>query len=309
VKTRIGFLFLLAAVLLAQLRLWAQSGATLQITTDLDCSWKLDGKPQGILKAEDSAVIPVSFGKHNISAFSDDVQVAFNADVTVNQTGQQSVEIKLIKTELTVTTDLDCSWKLDGDSQGELKAGDSTSIPVSLGKHNVYAIAKGGMAVFDTAVNASQDTQPRVDIKLKETELDRQSAWLDERTGLMWARESNIGDITWQEATDYCENTGLGNHHNWRLPTIDELRFVYSHEELRHSSPEELQSSQELYQKFYACCENSHLLVHDSRRVWSSNKDEKTAEAFSIEGGEKQISIKQDDGHNVRALCVRDSGE
>ena len=307
---RIGLLFLLAAVLLIQSRLWAQSGATLLVSTDLDCSWTLDDHPQAALKGDDSAVvIPVSVGKHHVHADSNDVLVTFDADVTVSQAGQQTVEIKLIKTELTVTTDLDCAWKLDGDSQGELRADDSTSIPVSLGKHNVYAIAKGGIAVFDAAFNASQNTQPRVVIKLKETELDRQSAWLDERTGLMWAKESNVGDITWQEASDFCENMCLGNKHNWRLPTIDELRSVYSHEELRHSSPEELQSSQELYQKFYACCENSHLLVHDSRRVWSSNKDEKTAEAFSIEGGEKQISIKQVDGHNVRALCVRDSGE
>ncbi len=87
-------MFLLAVMLLIQSRLWAQSGATLVVTTDIDCSWKLDGHSQGILKADDSATVPVSLGKHKIYAISNDVLVAFDADVTVSQAGQQSVDIK-----------------------------------------------------------------------------------------------------------------------------------------------------------------------------------------------------------------------
>lgn len=287
-KKRIGFLFLLAAVLLVQSRLWAQSGATLQVTTDLDCSWKLDGKPQGILKPEDSVEIPVTFGKHNISAFSDDVQVAFNADVTVSQAGEQTVEIKLIKTELTVTTDLDCAWKLDGDSQGDLKAGDSIAVPISLGKHKIYALSKDGSVAFNTVVTVSQDAKPEADIKLKEIELNRKWVWLDVETGLMWTKETNIGDITWQQASDYCECTDLGNFHNWRLPTIDELKSIDDHGIVSHWP--------------------NSLDVYGSR-LWSSQKGEKSADAFIFASGGKQISIKQDDGHNVRALCVRNTGE
>jgi hypothetical protein len=114
----VGLLFLLTGALLVHLPLWAQSDATLVVTTDLDCSWKLDGHPQGTLAADDSVTVPVSVGKHKIYAISNDVLVAFNADIAVSQAGQQSVEIKLIKTKRLVTTDLDCSWKLVSDSQG-----------------------------------------------------------------------------------------------------------------------------------------------------------------------------------------------
>jgi hypothetical protein len=38
--------------------------ASLLATTDLDCNWKLDGKPQGVLKADDSTVVQVSSDKH-----------------------------------------------------------------------------------------------------------------------------------------------------------------------------------------------------------------------------------------------------
>lgn len=94
-KTRIGFLFLLMAVLLVQGRLWAQSGTTLLATTDLDCTWKLDGQPQGNLKADDSAVLPISLGKHLIQATSTDGLDKWRAVVTVKQAGQEMVDIKL----------------------------------------------------------------------------------------------------------------------------------------------------------------------------------------------------------------------
>lgn len=44
-------------------------------------------------------------------------------------------------------------------------------------------------------------------------------------SGLLWSDSTN--DIhTWQEADDYCENLTKDGYSDWRLPTIDEIRFM-----------------------------------------------------------------------------------
>jgi hypothetical protein len=98
VKTRFTFLFLFAAVLLLHSHLWAQSGTTLLATTDLDCTWKLDGKPQGNLKADDSTVVSLSLGKHLVQATSADGLDKWKGVVVIKQVGQEMVEIKLKET-------------------------------------------------------------------------------------------------------------------------------------------------------------------------------------------------------------------
>ena len=95
VKTRIGFCFLLVAMLLLQAPLWAQPETTLLATTDLDCTWKLDGTSQGALKADDSKVVHLSLGKHLVQATSADGLDKWRAVITITQAGQELVEIKL----------------------------------------------------------------------------------------------------------------------------------------------------------------------------------------------------------------------
>lgn len=97
-KARISFMFLLVVVLLVQARLWAQSDTTLLTTTDFDCTWKLDGKAQGTLKADDSTVVPLSLGKHLVQATSTDGLHEWKAVVTISQAGQEMVEFKLKET-------------------------------------------------------------------------------------------------------------------------------------------------------------------------------------------------------------------
>jgi hypothetical protein len=50
----------------------AQAGVKLLVTTDMDCNWKLDGRPMDPLKADDSKVVPVSPGEHLIQAATTD---------------------------------------------------------------------------------------------------------------------------------------------------------------------------------------------------------------------------------------------
>ncbi|MDM1249276.1 DUF1566 domain-containing protein [Acinetobacter sp. R933-2] len=65
-----------------------------------------------------------------------------------------------------------------------------------------------------------------------------QGVWTDPKTGLMWARISIgqewkagqcIGDakfMNWTTAQIACRHFRLAGYHNWRLPTIDELKTI-----------------------------------------------------------------------------------
>ncbi len=50
-------------------------------------------------------------------------------------------------------------------------------------------------------------------------------AVLDKETGLVWAQDANLynGNITWQQAIDYCRNLSIADRKGWRLPTVEEL--------------------------------------------------------------------------------------
>lgn len=48
----------------------------------------------------------------------------------------------------------------------------------------------------------------------------------DNGTGLMWAKASAAGNMTWREALSWCENLSLAGYRDWRLPTIKELKSL-----------------------------------------------------------------------------------
>ena len=92
-KTRLTLLFV-AFVLSVPMLLRAQSGSTMLVASDLDCNWKLDGKPQGMLKADGATSVSVSSGKHLVQATSVDGEDKWQTVVNVGQ-DQEVVEIKL----------------------------------------------------------------------------------------------------------------------------------------------------------------------------------------------------------------------
>src|SRR5664279_6284046 len=63
----------------------AQAGVTLLVTTDMDCNWKLDGRPMDPLEPYVSKVVPVSPGEHLIQAATTDglatVRTAINTTI------------------------------------------------------------------------------------------------------------------------------------------------------------------------------------------------------------------------------------
>jgi len=90
-------LFVLLLASTTTTTMWAQlRPATLRVTTDLDCNWKLDGMPQGLLKSNDAKVIPsIRLGDYVIAATTTDGQLKRQMVVYVSQAGQKLVSIQL----------------------------------------------------------------------------------------------------------------------------------------------------------------------------------------------------------------------
>ena len=70
--------------------------ASLLITTDLDCNWKLDGVAQGRLKTGDAKTVRLLAGKHLVQAASIDGQDKWQTFVTVGQSAQEAIQISLL---------------------------------------------------------------------------------------------------------------------------------------------------------------------------------------------------------------------
>jgi hypothetical protein len=50
---------------------------------------------------------------------------------------------------------------------------------------------------------------------------------IDTLYGLMWAAKDNGSGINWNDAKYYCENYRGGGFTNWRMPTNQELEWLY----------------------------------------------------------------------------------
>ena len=54
----------------------------------------------------------------------------------------------------------------------------------------------------------------------------RDGVFRDSATELMWARRDNGADIRWQDAGEYCSESGFAGLDDWRLPTLAELKSL-----------------------------------------------------------------------------------
>jgi hypothetical protein len=75
--------------------MWAQSAATLLVTTDTNCDWKLDGVSQGRLNVDDAKVVKTTAGEHLLQATSADGQLKWQETVTADSSAQKLVKIPL----------------------------------------------------------------------------------------------------------------------------------------------------------------------------------------------------------------------
>jgi hypothetical protein len=117
-----------------------------------------------------------------------------------------------------------------------------------------------------------------------------EGAYLQEKTGLLWARRDNGTDLDWYGADEHCRDLEVADWTDWRLPTIDELESLHD------------RRSNALYKvtpaiKLTACC------------PWSRTRsDDSSAWNFSFRF-RKRFSGSLNYSYELRALCVRTATE
>ncbi len=115
-------------------------------------------------------------------------------------------------------------------------------------------------------------------------------AHLQEKTGLLWPRQDNGGDLDWYAADEYCRELEVADWTGWRMPTIDELEGLH---ERRSSAAYKLPPAI----KLTGCC------------PWSqSRSSESSAWNFSFRY-RKRFSGSLNYSFQLRALCVRPATE
>jgi len=106
----------------------------------------------------------------------------------------------------------------------------------------------------------------------------------------MWAPEDNGGDVTWNQAGDYCSNLRLAGNSDWRLATIDELSGIYDRT-----------------RNVNGCWVKGNIKL-SANNIWSKNAGAATGEAwlflFGGAGGGR-FSYAFEGSGGSRALCVR----
>jgi Protein of unknown function (DUF1566) len=125
------------------------------------------------------------------------------------------------------------------------------------------------------------------------------STWNDPATGLLWTKMDNGADVDWNQATAYCSNLRLAGYSGWRLPTIEELQGIYD-----PSAP--VQTTFDFGVVSVYVKGNLKLTGWD----WSSTQGDKPdlARTFGF-SGENRGAFALRFNYNMRALCVRRSGE
>ena len=131
--------------------------------------------------------------------------------------------------------------------------------------------------------------------------VDAVVAWTDPATGLMWTKKDNGVDVTWQEATTYCQNLQIGSQSDWRLPTIDELKGIF---DSSINAPDRSTGGQAVPWQVKGS------LSLSAWGEWSSSQGNAPGQAWVFGfGSGKPFSYRFDGLKKPRALCVRGSRE
>jgi len=104
---------------------------------------------------------------------------------------------------------------------------------------------------------------------------------------LMWedTKDAANTNINWKDAKSYCEDLQYGNYDDFRLPTIDELNYLYENKD-------------KIYNGFGSPFYWSSMTYKDYYKIWDYSQ------VKNFEDGENKKSIKEFDKGKVR--CVRE---
>jgi len=116
----------------------------------------------------------------------------------------------------------------------------------------------------------------------------------DTETNLMWAKEDNMGDITWHDAVVYCKNPPIAGYKysDWRMPTIKELMTLYAKDSTGYETDCGLRVKM------------SPVIKLSCAWVWASNSQAISAYAFSFRKGYQYSTLRRNE-KSFRALPVR----
>jgi hypothetical protein len=110
--------------------------------------------------------------------------------------------------------------------------------------------------------------------------------YLQEDTGLIWARQDNGTDLDWYAADEHCQDLEIADWMDWRMPTIDELERLHDRRSnASYKLPPEI--------RLTGCCPWSQSRSGDSS-AWN----------FSFRY-RKRFSGSLNYSYELRALCVR----
>jgi hypothetical protein len=117
--------------------------------------------------------------------------------------------------------------------------------------------------------------------------VSRPATWTDRQTGLIWTASDNGIGVTARQAANYCRTLALDGHHDWSLPTIDDLHHLFggppSASGYHINAPIKLTGWQ-----------------------WSGSPGQQRGEQWALDFGDgARASVVTGDSGLNRALCVR----
>jgi serine/threonine protein kinase len=177
--------------------------ATLLVTADLACDWKLDWEPQGRLEAGSSARVAVGFGKHKIEAVTADGLDSWANVVEATKPQQEVVSVELAPVR---------AQRLRQDQEAADKRRQQEAAAAERQRQQPAVEERRRQAAEAERLRIQEAARP---------------VWTDESTHLMWARKGNGSGVNWNQAKSYCRQLRLGGYSDWRLPAIDELSALY----------------------------------------------------------------------------------
>lgn len=160
-------LLLLLGVLAIGSRSWAEAPASLVVTSDMDCNWKLDGVEQARLSADGTSVIKTNVGEHLIQATSLDGQVKWQGTVTADSSAQKVVKIPLLPFWVDPATGL--TWaKKDNGSDASWSQANEYCRNLTLGGQSGWRLPTIDelWGIFDWSKAGQQGLHPKGGIRL-----------------------------------------------------------------------------------------------------------------------------------------------
>jgi hypothetical protein len=187
---------------------------SLLITTDLDCDWKLDGKPQGHLRAKDSALLATVLGQHLVEGRTVDGKDEWRVIVELHTAEQHVAAIGL---EAIRQKRLEEEKALEEKRVAEARRS----------AQEARQAEEKRLADARQAADAETLRQRRAAAELERKEAISRGWYVDPQSHLMWM-QTDAQYVNWAKATTTCGPLRLGGFRDWRLPTIEELEGMHA---------------------------------------------------------------------------------